>query len=176
MRNRKDICFRNKYKMISKKAQEEIVGFVLIIVIVAVIGLVFLGVFFRQNQELERHDSIDLTEFLESSIQFNSECTEQYSADHKSVGDLIRLCYRGALCDSGEEACKVLNRTYAQMINTSFPVGENWPDKGYEFSISYGKNISKKELVNLMKGNCSSSYRSENYPFQDVEIKIKLCT
>ena len=68
MRAWEDIRIGRGNKM-NRKAQEEIVGFVLIVVIVAIIFLVFLGIMIRQPGEVTSKESRDVSQFLGSMME-----------------------------------------------------------------------------------------------------------
>ena len=90
--------------MKSKKAQEEIVGFVLIMVIVAVGFLIFLGFNLRQGITTTE-ESFDLHQFLESSMEYTTECSLRYEKDLAKLGDLFESCYFGKTCFGAVGVC-----------------------------------------------------------------------
>ena len=91
-----------------KKAQEEMVGFGLIIVIVAVILLVFLWFFLVKpgQQNLENYEA---ESFIQAALQYTTDCESRYG--YFEVQELIFECYEEKTCLSGEDACMVLNST-----------------------------------------------------------------
>lgn len=131
-----------------KKAQEEMVGFVVIIVLVTVIALVFLSFSIRKTSEVV--DSKEVESFLHSSLLYTSDC--EVSSRNYDFRDLIKGCYSKEKCDSEEDICEILKQTADNLISNSFDVGEEKEFKGYDFKIYYGN----ESFVNLIKGNYTS--------------------
>ena len=91
MRAWENTCVWGGNKMrINKKGQEEIVGFVLVIVLVAVIFLIFVGIFVRQDSNSTRQESIEVYQFLDSFMQQTSECAIGFEPAYSNVGELIQ--------------------------------------------------------------------------------------
>lgn len=160
MRNRKNICFR-KSNRIDKKAQEEIVGFVAIVVIIAILLVLLLGFSIRKPTS-SNQESKDLYQFLESLMKYTSQCAISYEPDYSSLGELIKECYSGAsLCLNQKSPCVVAEEDIKNIIKASFKVGEAQNYKGYEFKSIYSEDETEKlskEIIIIKEGNCSSSY------------------
>ncbi len=164
----------------SKKGQEEVVGFVVIVVLVAVVFVILLG-FSSHKPIIQEKTSKDLRNYLESVRVVTTDCklTQDQSEEFKS---LISSCYQGQTCTSGKKACEVLNLTALNLLNSAFPVGIDYQAKGTKFNIVYSQAEEKQEqeIISLSKGNCSSlSYRSADDFFPlgtgQITVKIKLC-
>jgi len=132
-----------------KKAQEEMVGFVLIIVLVAVIALILFAIGIRKPKE--EGTSRDIDNFLSSALLFTTECKPSLERNY-DLKDLIKACYEGEDCLSGEKACNVLNKTANNLIKTSWEISEESKERGYIFKI-YQKN---ENLIYLSKGEETS--------------------
>jgi hypothetical protein len=155
-----------------KKSQEEMVGFVLIIVLVAVIVLVFLAISIRKNNGVQ--ESRDVENFMHSSLLFTSPCQPRQGEVY-DLRDLIVACYNNEKCLSGEEACKILNGTFIGLIENGFQVGEEAKYKAYEFRI-YKEN---ETIFYLSRGNFSANKLGPIVPVpispgEDISIDIKL--
>ena len=118
----------------NKKSQEEMVGFVLIMVVVAVIFLILIGIYFRSSQSTERVDSIEVSQFLDSLMDYTTSCAVDYEPSYESVKDLIRYCYEGAICTSQEKSCDVLKEELTNIIESSWTIGEESPYAGYSLT------------------------------------------
>lgn len=130
-----------------RKAQEEMVGFVLIIVLVAVIALVFLAISVRKPVEIQ--ESADIENFLQASLLFTTSCQASPEITY-DLKDLIKACYKNERCLDGEEACNALNKTSFGLVEAGFDISEEAKYKGYIFKIyDEGNNI----IVYLTKGN-----------------------
>jgi len=178
-------------KKIEKKAQEEIVGFVLIMVIVAIVFLVFLGIFIRKGMSgaTETNDAGDLTQYLTSLMQYTSDCAIAFEPDFSSVSELASSCYMNELCaNKNVGACEVLKSSVSGMLNSSLEmlnIGEGRPYTGYIFNISYYENSSsgeiRKEVLSESYGNCSLKFRGAmEYPIPtdrgDIIASFKVCS
>lgn len=116
-----------------KKAQEEMFGFGIIIALVSIVILVFL--FFTLSSDQESFDSSKVESFVQAALSYTSDC-EKYEGDYMDIGDLIYSCAKNETCVNGDESCNVLNSTLNNMLNQTWPAGEEWPTKGYEFLIT----------------------------------------
>lgn len=182
MRAWQDTCFCKGGRMTArktKKGQEEIIGFVLIVVIVAVIIVVLLGIFIRQKTPVTAKESIDVNQFLESAMEYTSECAISYEPAYSKVRVLVKDCYSEASCTSGERACDVLKRTIKQIIESSWKIGAERPSKGYIFNSSYVSDSRTTEFVLVQEGNCTGSriggeYISPAYP-GDIRSTLEIC-
>lgn len=116
-----------------KKAQEEIVGFVLIMVVVAVIFLIFLGLSIRKGPTADKADSEEISQFLDSILEFSvEECSTSYS--YLNLEGLIRECYNnpsGSICGPDEQPCEALDRNIKTLIDSSWLINIDSPETGY---------------------------------------------
>jgi len=119
---------------IKKKGQEELVGFALIIILVSIILLVLLG-FSLKKPNKEIVESYEAESFVQSLLQYTSECTKSSETDYLSVDELIFSCTNRELCFNGIESCEILNSTLHNLIEKSWEIGENNLYKGYEFIV-----------------------------------------
>jgi signal transduction histidine kinase len=160
--------------MIKKKGQEEMIGFILIIILVAIMALVFLTLSIKKpTKELT---SREIENFLHSSLMYTSSC-KQSSEIMYDFKDLVVACYNDEVCFDGRDSCAVLNETAHGLIETSFNVGEEGNYKGYAFSFYDEKN---KTFLYIKKGNETSiRYGSEVYFFnydlgENIYIRLRL--
>ena len=145
-----------------KKAQEEMVGFVMIMIIVAIVFLVFIGFSIRKGVEKEK-ESIEISQFLGSTMEFTTSCAINFETAYSNLGNLIRECYDNVRCVDGKNACEVLNKTLIEIIDASWQTGIDRPAKGYEFKAVYTTNVSEtgreteKTVISINKGNCTNT-------------------
>ncbi|MEK6897636.1 MAG: hypothetical protein AABW93_03845 [Nanoarchaeota archaeon] len=134
----------------NKRAQEEIVGFAVIVIIVSII-LIFFLVFSLSDKP--KTESYETESFLQASLHYTSSCTG--NGRYLPVQDLIFSCYKAERCDNEEEACVVLNQTLKGILKESWQVGEDFPAKGYKLEI-----FSEEEaILSLIEGNVTGSYK-----------------
>ncbi len=112
-----------------KKGQAEIVGFVLIIVIVAVVFLVFLGISLRKSVA-DVTESRDVYQFLESGMEYTTSCVTSFYPDYRKLGELFDECWSRSDCLDGKNSCEVLNETLKNVLENSWLIGENRPFQG----------------------------------------------
>lgn len=165
-----------------KRGQEEIVGFVLIMIIVSIVFVVFLGISIRKSSS-GTTDSLDVYQFLESSMEYTTDCAFSSIPDYYSLGELFEECYSGNDCLEGGNTCDVLNNTIDQILENSWNIdpegGSNI--RGYEFIAKYVINSSSQneEIMSLGEGNCTgrisgATYLTPAFP-GIIEISLKLC-
>jgi len=76
--------------MINKRAQQEMVGFVLIVILVTIIGLILLTVFINKK---ETRTTAEVSNLLQAVMYYTSDCYSQNN-EPKEVEDLINECNR----------------------------------------------------------------------------------
>lgn len=141
----------------SKRAQEEMVGFVVIIVIVSVVLLVLLG-FLLRSPDKSAVESYEVESFIQSALQYTSSCESQI--EFLSIEDLIVACERKEKCLDERDSCEILNESLRGIIEKAWNVKEGSAVKGYKLSISVGE----QERLLFKKGNETRNYKGA---FQD---------
>lgn len=151
----------NQYrKMKNKRAQEEMIGFALIIIIVAVILLIFLAISLNKSKE-EFLGPNEVDSFIQATLSYTTSCAED-PGDYYSIQKLITECVNyESICLDGRETCDVLNSTLKGMLDESWKINENTHIKGYEFFIT----IDDKYLISLEKGNQTLNNKVSSQPF-----------
>jgi hypothetical protein len=156
---------------INKKGQEEIVGFVVIVVLVSIALLILLG-FLLRSPSANAVESYEVEGFIQASLQYTSNC--ESPAEFLSLQDLVVSCDTGEICLDGRDSCEVLNETLKSLIDKAWNVGSQSAAKGYELEI----NVEGEEMLLLQKGNATSNYKGN---FQDFvkrgdtyEISLKV--
>ncbi len=117
----------------NKKAQEELAGFALILVLLGIILLAFLVASLRKSDGGEvRNYEVD--SFLQSALQQTTRC--ELNGRYIDIKDLIFKCEQEATCinDVGE-ACEVLEEAFNEMTTKSWNMGEGSQYKGYELAV-----------------------------------------
>lgn len=129
----------------SKRSQEEMIGFALIIIIVAVILLVFLSLSLRQKT----HEPIESYE-ASSFIQVVLDYTTEYESEPLPVKDLIKKCvkYNGG--------CETLEVELENILEKSWQLKQDGTMKGYNFKIV----LEEEEIFKMQKGNETINYKS----------------
>lgn len=154
--------------MKNKRAQEEMVGFALIVIIVSVIILVFLG-FFLGNQKNQTVDSYEAESFVIASLEYSTECRDYYG--YLSVKDLIFMCNSDLECREGENSCEILNLTLNGILNQSWKVGGGSPVQGYELNIT---SNTGDVLPPIFKGNRTRTSEGTLQPFSKAGASVDI--
>lgn len=153
------------------------VGFALIIIVVAVILLVFLGLSLRNNSQKDTVESYEVESFIYAALQYTSDCEDNFEA--LSVQKLISKCYKNEACtliSTGKEknSCDVLNSTLKEILKESWPIGEKRPVKGYALNISSENNgitsISEGDITSNSKGSFQDFVIAGNT--LDISVKV----
>ena len=173
-----------------KKGQEEMVGFMLIVVLVVVAFLVFIGISLRQNTTSLETESRDVYQFLESAMELTTNCSIDSESNFFKVSDLIGKCYteEGQVCASGERACTVMNITLRETLESSWIVSGESFYKGYVLQADYledgvlaGASSHKYFPLSIKRGSCENTaivgneYLIPRRPGA-ILVEMKLCT
>jgi hypothetical protein len=147
--------------MKSDKAQQEIAGFAVIVVIIVIIGLIFLSITLRKGNDSFNKDE-KISKLLSSSMYYTTDCAEGYVPEYRNLQQLIKSCYSKDECLDGRDSCLVLNDTLKNIIGKSLNIDPNLSNKAYSINIEYKLTSSTSpttELLELKEGkfqNCSS--------------------
>ena len=166
-----DLAYTNPSFGKNKLGQEEMIGFAMIIIIVAVVVLVFIG-FSLRNPQTENVESYEVESFLQSALQYTTDC--ESNIERLSIQKLIFSCYSKEQCLDGRKSCDVLRDEMTKMLNESWKIGEERPVKGYDLIIRTDKNesilvLSQGEITSNSKGAVQDFARGERL----IEIIFK---
>ena len=159
-------------RKIKKRGQEEIVGFVLIMVIVAVVFLIFLGITLRKGG-VSKRESSEVYQFLESSMEYTSDCAIRFVPDYSTMGELFEECYGGMRCIDERDACEVLEQEMRSLLDSSWNVGPDGLVKGYEFISSYENEETSEQILSIQTGNCNNTIKGASYLIPAFPGKIQ---
>jgi hypothetical protein len=151
----------------NRKGQEEMVGFVVIVVLVAVVFLVFLGLFVSKGVGNDQ-DSREIIGFLESLNQYTSDCAISFEPAFEDIGSLVQECYEGSLCLNGKSACDVLNGTVREVLDSSWNIGPEDYHKAYVFKVYFDDNSTKEDIMEVSKGDCLGSIIGAEIPISEA--------
>lgn len=145
------------------------VGFGLIIIIVAVIILVFFGFLVREKpQDIQ---SKEVESFIQTILPYTTECSINYDYNYQTFQELVNECKKGSICLNGKGACQELENTAKGIVEESWDVGLESQYKGYEFDIKF----QDTSLISLKEGNQTRNSKGSLQPLQgDVIISFKV--
>ena len=157
----------------NRKAQEEIVGFVLIVILVAVIAVIFLGISLR-NPSSTSIESQQIASFLSSASQVTTECEIPLTVKN-NIGQLIVKCFEGDICADEESnrvsACETLENTLKEIMQASYLVNEESFTRYYNLTIydSFNKPIIQPIFAGN-EGNCPGRLLRNNRGFTQIGL------
>jgi len=151
------------------RGQEEIAGFAIIIIVVAVILVVFLSFSLRKpSQDIQSYQA---DSFVQSFLAYTTECSKTYETDYLSIRQLIEACSNNEICLDERDSCEVLNLTSQNIIKESWNIQEGSFIKGYNLDITY----SGKTILSLKEGNMTNNYKSSIQSLPDrIDIKFRV--
>jgi len=157
----------------NKKAQEEMVGFALILVLVTIILVVLLAIYIKKPSHSDNIGDAEANSFLQSLLQYTTACEESNSIN-VSVQKLISKCKEKEICSYNMNSCKVLNDTLKEMLEESWQVGPDNPVKGYSLII----DLSEKRFLNITEGVVTNNYKTglQDFANPDGEYALILFT
>lgn len=134
----------------SRRSQEEMVGFVLIVVLVTVIALVFLAI--NMNKPAQKLPSAETESFIQSAMRYSTEC---YSSAENvyDIKDLIKACSDSEICLNNKLSCDVLNDTLYGLFKESWRPGINNSVKAYSLKITR----DNRTIISLKEGVASGT-------------------
>ena len=175
----------------SKRSQHEIVGFVLIVLIVSVVGVIFLAITLG-SPEPERQNSVEVSNLLEASMYHTTSCAVNYIPQYRSVQDLVKECYKDRTGDSrecldGGNVCDQLKTDLQSILSNSLNVGEDSPNRGYNIDIYFtsdDEEIANDLILQFDEGvflECSAIVGGahpipvSSFGFGRIETELKVC-
>jgi hypothetical protein len=140
------------------RGQDEMVGFALIIIMVAVIFIVLVSVYIRKPQE--KTVDFQANSFLQALLQYTTTCQEE-NYENLTIQELLSKCESGNPCYyRNMDPCIILNSTIRGVIDASWKTGVTSPIKGYSFTINISKDgKSEEEILNIREGVVTNNYR-----------------
>ena len=153
---------KNIIKITDKKAQQEIVGFIIIVLMVVIAGVIFLSISLRPHKTVIQ-DDVDMSNFLISTSRFTSECYIPSTPRYQNLDELTKICRNSQtqMCDNKQTACDVLNKSYSEILGKIWKASSVGSVTYYQLQIYYQANISdpntrqQPPLVNIISGNLS---------------------
>ena len=160
----------------NKSAHEEMVGFVLIILIVVVIGLVFVGYSLRHKQEPVQNAQV--SSLINTMLAYTTNCTP-YGLAYYNLRDLMKACYNQEKCSNFEQdSCIYLANLTKEILDHSID-SENKPISAYEFKANFIGEVRNQTILNLTKGTCSKNITLASQQIAaeqgNIVVNLKFC-
>ena len=161
----------------NKRGQQEMVGFVLIVVLVVVGLMVFLTISVR-NRDSSEIESVSTSNLLSSVMKYTTKCAITFEPKYDSFEDLFKSCYQNKRCSNlgDKPACLYLNESLksvmSELIKTEATVS------GYEVSF-FEKD--GEGILQIRDGECensptvSSAQRNLIAGSTSLIVRLKIC-
>lgn len=169
--------------MMKKKAQQEIAGFVIIVVLVSIVGLLFLSLMLGRGESTLENNA-EISYFLDASMYYTTECVINFIPQYQNLEDLIKKCYEGNICLNQIDSCRILNETFKDIIQKGLKIGVDSPNKAYTLNIYYAEENSTEpsyEILTIAEGEfkaCNSKTGgvvSRSYGRGHIETELEVC-
>ncbi|MFH0711774.1 MAG: hypothetical protein V1889_01315 [archaeon] len=157
----------------SKLGQQEIVGFVLIVVLVVVGLMVYLVISLKDSPVAE--DSVAVGNILDVMMKYTTECAIVYEPDYDNFEDLFKSCYLGNRCKNlGESACDYLNESLSLVLGNLMASDASVGFYELDFFADGGEGLLK-----ISDGNCSGDVSAAQRKIisgsESLVIRMKVC-
>jgi ABC-type branched-subunit amino acid transport system substrate-binding protein len=170
----------NKSSMkFDKKAQQEIVGFVLIVVLV-VIGLMVYLVFSLKSDEND--NSVEVENILNALMKHTTDCAIVYEPDYDDFEELFKSAHKGKTCSNiDESALDYLNETLREVLDDIFMTEATVTGYEIQFYESGEDGEGDVGILQFSEGECttgtiSSAQKNLVSSSKDIVIRLKICT
>lgn len=171
-----------KTRKLNRKAQHEMTGFIIIVVMVMVIGVIFLGISLRKHQPVVTIDA-EISNFLIASDSMTSDCAQTYEPNYRTLEELAIDCYSLKTCLDSRNACDVLKAAYNDLLPRFKSSGTiNSYKLNYYFEQSNNNSESRPSAFlsvgTTTNQNCSSRRAGRNVisiSGGDIAQELELC-
>ena len=160
-----------------KKAQNEMVGFVLIVVVV-VIGLMIFLIMSARNAP-EETESLEVANMLSVMLTYTTECAIINEPRFDTLGDLLKSCYEEKTCSNLErDACEYLNETLKDIMEDIS--ASEAQIIAYQIDLLERDDEGFAGVYRLMDGNCTNGRVSGAQQLlhsgsDTLNVRMKIC-
>ncbi len=176
-------------RKVGKRGQEEMVGFVLIVVLVMIAAMIFLVISVRKGKEDVR-DSVVVENMLNTIMRHTTDCAITFEPQYDTIEDLAKSCYESERCSNlgNSLACDYLNETLSDIME-DLVKGDSFVS-AYELDITHKASVGDDpeaegdELLRIFGGgNCtekgstvSGALRLINLASSgDIAVRLRVC-
>jgi hypothetical protein len=161
----------------AKRGQQEMVGFVLIVVLVVVGLLVFLVVSLRQ--EPKETDSLEVGNMLSGIMRHTTECAIVFEPQYDTFEDLLKSYHEGDRCTNLDKSAEeYLNESLTSLLGDIMDTEATI--KAYQLEVVIRDDVGEQGLFRMFSGNCtggelSGASRSIISGADTLLVKLKVC-
>ena len=159
-----------------RKGQQEMVGFVLIVVLVMVGLMVFLIVSLGGESEVK--DSVEASNMLSAIMRTTTECAISFEPDYDDFEDLFKSCYSRDRCiNIRKDACDYLNESLKSVVEEILETEASI--SAYEIDFFESDSSGTNGILRFSGGNCEgdviSAQRVMISGSKSLKVRLKLC-
>ena len=160
-----------------EKAQQEMVGFILIVVLVMIGLLVFLVVSIRNSPETA--NSFKVENMLGVIMKDTTKCAIPAEPYYKNFEDLFKSCYKGSECENlNKSSCDYLNESLSQVLQAL--MDSEATISAYELDFFLRDDGGGQQgILRITQGNCTgrvlSAQRSIVSGSDSLIVRMKTC-
>lgn len=160
----------------NRRGQQEMVGFILIVVLVMIGLMVFLVISLRTSPD--EADSLEVENMLSAIMSHTTDCAIPAVPYYDTLEDLFKSCYENDECSRMDRsACGYLNETLGAILEdlmaTEATVG------AYQFDFFVAGEEGQEGLLKIFEGECagrvSGAQRKISAGAVDLIMRLKLC-
>lgn len=166
-----------KIEKFRKNGQQEMVGFVLIVVLVVVAMMVFLILSLKTSSEPE--DSLEVQNLITSLMRHTTDCAISYEPEYDDFEDLFKSCYKDQQCSNlKKDACDYLEESLKDFM---FNIMEGESIDYYEVIFFQKDDGEDNSIINIDEGNCSNgkisaAQKTLDYRGESLVVRIRTCS
>ncbi len=158
--------------MMNSKAQQEMVGFVLIVIIVVIAMMIFLVFSLRESDDPS--NSLEVQNMLDSIFKMTTGCAPVFEPDYDDYEDLFKSCRAGGKCNNlKKDACDYLNESLSDVLESMMQTQANFNSYSLDFFVK------EEGILRLHGGNCTgdsiSALKVISKDSEMLSVKLKIC-
>jgi len=159
------------------KAQQEMVGFILIVVLVMIGALVFLVISVRNSPEPA--SSVRVENMLGAVMKQTTDCAIPAEPYYKTFEDLFKSCYKGSRCENmNVSACDYLNESLTKTLGAL--MDSEAAVSAYELNFFLRDEEGQQGLMRMGTGNCTgrilAAQRSIVSGSESLIVRLRICS
>jgi hypothetical protein len=162
-----------------KKGQQEMVGFVLIIVLVIIALLIGLTITLRNQGNKEPLQDQQVEQALQSILEHTSNCAINFEPNYDNYEELFKSCEQQKNCKNLQQsACEHLNNTLPTILERIYATEAK--TTAYKLDSYAEETTTNKPLISIQEGNCNNkasktAQKRILYGTENIIIRLQKC-
>ena len=161
----------------SKKAQNEMVGFILMVVLVMIGLMIFLVISLRTSPDAA--DNLEVSNMLSAIMTHTTACAIPSTPYYENFEDLFKSCYENDDCaGTVGPACDYLNETLPAILE-DLMASEATVDS-YQLDFSVADEIGVQGIIRIFEGECEGEVLGSQRKIsisrgEDLIVRLRIC-